>query len=170
MNRFIFVREKAIDFLNRICKAHSLNFNEVFSINDALIEEAVVDYFADLIRLKEFHNIEKAKPQKVAAYTSYWVFRRKPIQWISNPDDDLLLRFPNIKFINELFAYTLLINLVFDEKSRFADSNPRYKVFRDLLMYNFMYRQLNSQILELVIVALSTDPNLAFLTETEHSE
>ena len=35
-------------------------------------------------------------------------------------------------------------------------------------MYNFQYRQLNSQILELVVVALSTDPNKEFLSEKDH--
>ncbi|TGL25076.1 hypothetical protein EHQ47_03840 [Leptospira bourretii] len=168
LNRFVFIRDRAIDFLNRICKDHEINFDDYFFVSDELIEEAVIDYFADLVRLKDFHDIEKAQPQKVAAYTSYWVFRRKPIQLKKPIEDDLLISFPNIKFLNESFAYTLLINLVFDERKRINDSNPRYGIFRDLIMYNFQYRQLNSQILELVIVALSTNPNKEFLSENDH--
>ncbi|XDD43143.1 hypothetical protein AB3N58_01915 [Leptospira sp. WS60.C2] len=168
INRFIFIRDRAIDFLNRICKDHNLTFDDYFFVSNELIEEAVIDYFADLVRLKDFHDIEKAQPQKVAAYTSYWVFRRKPIQLKKPIEDDLLMSFPNIKFLNESFAYTLLINLVFDERKRINDSNPRYGIFRNLIMYNFQYRQLNSQILELVIVALSTNPNKEFLSELNH--
>lgn len=168
LNRFVFIRDRAIDFLKRICKDHPITFDDFFFVSDELIEEAVIDYFADLIRLKDFHSIEKAQPQKVAAYTSYWVFRRKPIQLKKPIEDDLLIRFPNIKFLNETFAYTLLINLVFDERKRVNDSDSRYGTFRDLIMYNFQYRQLNSQILELVIVALSTNPNKEFLSESDH--
>jgi hypothetical protein len=165
LKRFVFVREKALDFLTRICLDHPITLEDYFFISDELIEEAIIDYFADLARLKDFHSIEKAQPQKVAAYTSYWIFRRKPIQTIRPIKDDLLISFPNIKFINEIFAYTLLINLVFDERRRLNEPNSRYGIFRDLILYNYIYRQLNSQILELVIVALSTDPNREFLTQ-----
>lgn len=103
----------------------------------------------------------------MAAYTAYWVFRRKPIQLKKLIEDGLLIRFPNIKFLNETFAYMLLINLVFNEKKRYNDSNPRYGTFRDLILYNFKYRHLNSQILELVLVALSADPNKEFLSKAE---
>ncbi|TGK82277.1 hypothetical protein EHQ24_13520 [Leptospira noumeaensis] len=148
-----------------ISKNFSLNQDEYFFVNDAVIEEAVIDYFADLHRLKEFHHIEKAQPQKVAAYTSYWIFRRKPIQIIKDLDDEILRKFPNIKFINEMFAYILLMNLVFDAKQPFVGRS--IDLFRRLMLYNFKYRQINSQILELVIISLNTDPGRELLAEIE---
>ncbi|TGK85823.1 hypothetical protein EHQ23_14480 [Leptospira bourretii] len=56
LNRFVFIRDRAIDFLNRICKDHEINFDDYFFVSDELIEEAVIDYFADLVRLKDFHG------------------------------------------------------------------------------------------------------------------
>ncbi|WP_411823895.1 hypothetical protein [Leptospira sp. 'Mane'] len=164
-NRFIFLREKAIEFLRAICHNHNLEFKEYFSVNDSLLEEAVIDYFADLFRLKEFHQIEKAQPQKVAAYTSYWCFRRKPIQILKDIDDEVLDRFPDIKYVNEFFAYSLLMSMVFDSKNPIAGRSMT--LFRNLMIYNYKYRQLNSQILELVIIALNTDSNRELLTEIE---
>ncbi|TGM55392.1 hypothetical protein EHQ91_10705 [Leptospira biflexa] len=163
--RFVFIRDKAYEFLRGVCRTFALDLYEFFSVNDSLIEEAVLDYFADLQRLKEFHNIEKAQPQKVAAYTSYWIFRRKPIQIIKDIDDDVLQKFTNIKFINEMFAYSLLQSLVFDAKQPIVGRN--LDMFRRLMMYNFQYRQINAQILELVIIALNTDPGRELLAEIE---
>lgn len=62
LNRFVFIRDRAIDFLKRISKDHNITFDDYFFVSDELIEEAVIDYFADLVRLKDFHNIEKAQP------------------------------------------------------------------------------------------------------------
>jgi hypothetical protein len=163
--RFVFIREKALEFLRGTCHNFSLTLNDFFFVNDALIEEAVIDYFADLHRLKEFHNIEKAQPQKVAAYTAYWIYRRKPIQVIKNLDDQILYKFPNIKFINEMFAYVLLMNLVFDARQPFVGRNV--DLFRRHILYNFKYRQINSQILEMLIISLNTDPGRELLTEIE---
>lgn len=167
LKRFVFLKEKVSEYLTQVSKIQSIDKEEHFFVNDSLIEEAVIDYFADLHRLKQFHQIEKAQPQKVAAYTAYWIFRRKPIQLIKNPSDEILLSFPNIKYINEVFAYTLLMSLVFDNSKPIAGDFDKFNLFQELLIYNFSYRILNSQILELVILALNADPNRVLLKEIE---
>lgn len=63
LNRFIFIRDRAFDFLSRICRDHNIAFEDYFFVSDELIEEAVIDYFADLARLKDFHKLEKAQPR-----------------------------------------------------------------------------------------------------------
>lgn len=163
------IRVRDIHYFKHIKLSLSSNSERALSLNPILklrwIGAEIETIFADLQRLKEFHNIEKAQPQKVAAYTSYWIFRRKPIQIIKDIDDEVLQRFTNIKFINEMFAYSLLQSLVFDAKQPIVGRN--LDMFRRLMMYNFQYRQINAQILELVIIDLNTDPGRELLAEIE---
>lgn len=71
--------------------------NEYAKINSRRLGYAVCDYFADMIRMKEFHGIDHANLNKVYAYSSYWFLRRQPIQLVSNVEKDTDL------YINELF-------------------------------------------------------------------
>lgn len=52
---------------------------EYVLVNKKLIDEIVLDYFADIKRLKDFHGINKADLSKIAAYTTYWVLKRRPL-------------------------------------------------------------------------------------------
>ncbi len=49
-------------------------------ICEEILHQVVMDYFADVYRLKEFHKIENTNMAKILAYEAYWILRRKPIQ------------------------------------------------------------------------------------------
>lgn len=42
--------------------------------------DAIMDYFTDVYRLKEFHKIKNINMIKIVAYEVYWILKRKPIQ------------------------------------------------------------------------------------------
>jgi hypothetical protein len=118
-------------------------------INGKLLKRTVVDYFIDIVRIKEFHNINNINNEKIYAYTAYWLLRKKPLQVIKT--------FNGCEYINELFITLFLIssscitrNIDNDKKNR----NPALEDFQSLLFYNLKYRPVSQQSLELMIGAL----------------
>jgi hypothetical protein len=156
--RFVLIFSAAEAFLDR----HALSdqrLKEYFFISELAITEAVLDYFSDIMRLKLFHQIDKVEPEKVAAYTAYWVWRRKPLQLIGQPGDDILKKFPFVRHFNESFAVALMISMVFNTaKIIHHDGWSRYNRFSYLLNYFFSYRAVNPQAFELILYALAVRP------------
>ena len=116
--------------------------------NGRMLRQSVIDYFVDIVRIKAFHKIEKINSEKIYAYTAYWLFRRKPLQVLKN--------FEGCEYINELLITAMLLSEIAAEKGitkAMMNENPAYKQFKDLLLYNFKYRPLSQQSLELMIDA-----------------
>jgi hypothetical protein len=118
-------------------------------INGKLLKRMVIDYFIDIVRIKEFHNINNINNEKIYAYTAYWLLRKKPLQAIK--------AFNGCEYINELFITLFLVssscitrNIDNDKKNR----NPALEDFQSLLFYNLKYRPVTQQSLELMIGAL----------------
>ena len=59
-------------------------YQEYVLISTDVLNQAVVDYFADILRLKQFHGIERINFLKIHAYSAYWILRRKPLQIIKD--------------------------------------------------------------------------------------
>jgi hypothetical protein len=113
-----------------------------------LLKKAVIDYFIDTVRIKEFHNIPKTRTEKIYGYTAYWLLKRKPIQ-VTN-------EFTGSFFINESFVSAYLINGMFAEKNLTCGecvNKVALDEFVVLLVYNLKYRQVSQQSLELMIKA-----------------
>lgn len=103
---------------------------------------AVCDYFSDIIRTKEFHDISHANLSKIYAYGSYWFLRERPLQLISPIKDDLL-------FINEVY---IVLNLFGKISKRYPlQADDEMVNFALLLLYNFKYRTYTAQTLELAL-------------------
>lgn len=68
-------------------------------IADSVLNQAVIDYFADIDRLKNFHKIDKINYTKIHAYTAYWLLRRKPLQIVEDDDENMELPFVNENFV-----------------------------------------------------------------------
>ena len=120
-------------------------------INEELLMRAVLDYFTDIARLKQFHNIENTNEQKTYAYGTYWMLKRSPIQ-IKSPVDDTYV------YINEKAAVAMIFPKMLIELGVdiIDDRNRTIKLlheFLDLLYYNFKYRQFNPHSLELMMEA-----------------
>ena len=155
--RFAFLADKANAWIQHIvqnCGAPE----ETFRVSHSIVEEVVLDYFADIARLKDFHSIEKTHPQKVAAYTAYWTFRRKPIQIVKDIQDRELRNLENIKYLNESFAASLLLTMAYDTRRRRGDIDyDRYITFVENLNYFLTYRAVNPQVLELILITLDAN-------------
>jgi len=115
-------------------------------INGRALKEAIIDYFVDTVRIKEFHSIKNTNKEKIYSYTAYWLLKRKPIQIVNY--------FKGSEFVNEYFVSTYLISAICatkhinnSEKKR----NPTFRKFQELLYYNIRYRLVTQQSLELMI-------------------
>lgn len=120
-----------------------------------LLFETVLNYFADIHRVKEFHELERANMVKIAAYTSYWIIKIKPIQ-VVNFAPEYKERFLRI---NEYFAISLAISFLFETREmRFntAEVLENWNKFRDSITYAFHYRHLDAKAIELALQALLT--------------
>ena len=121
-----------------------------------LLFEVVLNYYADINRIKEFHEIEKVNNEKIAASTAFWLLRIKPIQVVQcNPDER-----ERYLSINEYFAAITLIAFLFDHNIQIffpAELLKKWNKFYEHLIYTFHYRLLDARLLGLVVVSLLTD-------------
>ena len=119
----------------------AMEFIEIAGFSD-------VDYFMDVMRLKEFHSIERIRTEKLFAYTISWIVKRKPIQFREYSDQERDI------FVNERFAAYLLINecLMCGSKHFVKEAYAEKLVeYTEMLLYYFKYRQCDPKTLELLI-------------------
>ena len=120
-------------------------------INEELLMRAVLDYFTDIARLKQFHRIDNTNEQKTYAYGIYWLLKRSPIQIVAPIDEAYI-------YINEKAAVAILFPKILKECGvDIIDDSERIRKllheYLDLLYYNFKYRQFSQHSLELMIEA-----------------
>lgn len=123
-------------------------YGEHVACNERIMLNVLLDYFADIFRLKDFHGIENTRTEKVFAYTAAWIVKRKPLQFIHETDEEKDI------FVNERFAVFLLLNecLLCGEKKYVSEENKnKLDEYIDLLLYYLKYRECNPQVLELMI-------------------
>lgn len=154
--------------IEKICNRYQFWYNQMMCfIKNAGLEGkvridrrklgyAVLSYYADIYRLKDFHDIEKTNLPKVYGYEVYWMLRMAPLQLMDVVEDTLL-------WINEKFVVTVLVsrllNCIGMKDCNFKDY-PSMKEFADLLCYDFKYRTYNSQSLELAIKGFLVGANV----------
>jgi len=148
--RFIFLKEKALRFI----EVH--NVKDYCRVSDSHLEEIIIDYFADVKRVKDFHNIKKIDYFKVAAYTTHWIAKRKPIQLVKDVDDKIFKEKPFIRNINAWYGYCILMSMAFKTERNALDSKELkyFDIFSDIMNYFLTYRVVTPQALELAIVGL----------------
>ncbi len=116
-------------------------------INEIILGYALVDYFEDIRRLKNFHGMQHINSIKLVSYTSYWLLRRKPIQ-ITQNDKDLL-------YINERFILAYIIDFL--ESSSHGKilerENDGLGSFVEQLFYYLKYRMTNAQSFEMFFMS-----------------
>jgi hypothetical protein len=144
--------------MNEFIDLHKLS--SVARVNKSLLANVVLDYFHDIKRLKGFHNIDLANSQKVVAYTSFWLLRRKPIQ-IDNPKTENELTVQEIEkltALNERFVLQYIFNYLSIRERKghiFLRSNDSIglKNFSAMMLYFLNYRFRDAQSLEMVITS-----------------
>ena len=116
--------------------------------NERILFSLILDYYADLLRLKDFHGIEWIRTEKSFAYLIAWIVRRKPLQFVHYTENEKDI------YVNERFATFLMLNecLLCGEK-RFVgrENQSRLDEYINLLFYYFKYRECNPQVIELAI-------------------
>ena len=137
------------EYLDAFIKRHKYEGKVV--IAESVLNQAVVDYFADVHRLKNFHHIEAINYLKIHAYTAYWILRRKPLQIVVDDPEDIERAFVNEKFV----ASYLLQYLRGDNTSVIILESERLPYFEFVknLEYYLRYRTVTPQMLETMLEA-----------------
>lgn len=139
--------------LNELCDSaetfiSAAGYGEHVECNRRIMLNVLLDYYADIFRLKDFHLIEKVRTEKIFAYTVAWIVKRKPLQFVHFTVEEKDI------FVNERFAAYLMINecLLCGQK-KFVSGEGREKLhdYIELLFYYFKYRECNPQVIELAI-------------------
>lgn len=125
-----------------------LDILDKVEINTDLLGQAVLNYFEDVERLKEFEGIVRTNEDKIYGYETFWLLRDKPIQLIeSNTPYEYL-------YINEkVFTWILISKMLRDAGVDIDSKNPRLMPFLKLLYYSFKFRNFTQQSLEVMITA-----------------
>lgn len=154
---FIFLVDRATYYIKFFELNYSVDASH-FKISETYIKEVIIDYFADIKRLKPFHNIKEIHPIKRAAYLGYWLTRRKPIQMVKDFTQEELVGKDRLTCVNEGFAVSIIMAVLFVDSSSVPSTHSDNLIkFYHHLHYHLKYRVINPQILELAIVGFYTN-------------
>lgn len=135
------------EYLESFIKRHGYTNNVI--IAESILHQVVVDYFADIYRLKEFHKIEHINFLKIRAYTAYWLLRRKPLQIVKDNDEDI-----DLAFINEKFVTSYLLQFLYgnhEDVIILQNDRQDFIEFVKNLEYFLRYRTVTAQMLETML-------------------
>ncbi|MDP2301559.1 MAG: hypothetical protein Q8N03_03920 [Ignavibacteria bacterium] len=154
---FIFIVDRARFYIKFFESNYNVDASH-FQISETYIKEVIIDYFADIKRLKPFHNIKEIHPIKRAAYLGYWLTRRKPIQLVKDFTQEELEGKDRLTSINEGFTVLIIMAVLFVESNSVPETHSvNVQKFYHHLHYHLKYRVINPQILELAIVGFYTN-------------
>jgi len=146
-DRIINMYIQILKMLHEFVKKYKLGNSLVVVSGNNLIR-AVVDFFTDVVRIKELHSIKKINKEKIISYTAYWLLKRKPLQAVKD--------FDGCEFINELFVCSFITSIISRERkidNNMKNKNPSFGNFHNMLFYNLKYRLVTQQSFELMIEA-----------------
>ena len=120
------VSQEMLDFLtfNKL--------NEIAYLHEMALTHAIMDYFSDIQRLKDYHHIEHVNEIKIKAYETFWLLKRKPLQLKGQVEDDKFL------YVNEKFLLTRLTSFMLGDdinKPIVGENSTMFKNFLDTLNY-----------------------------------
>lgn len=124
----------------------ALGILDQVSVDTDLLGQAIVDYFEDVDRLKKYEDIDRVNVDKIYAYETFWLLKRKPIQII-----DSNIGVQHLHINEKVFAFIMIAKMLKEMQKEFDDTNPRMLSLIDLIYYNFKYRLYTQKTLELMI-------------------
>lgn len=122
-------------------------------VHEDILHQAVMDYFADVYRLKEFHKIEHINITKIVSYEVYWLLRRKPIQMKATSVDSKGV------FANEGFLTTFIAHECLVPEETAPMNKEKEEFFLKYLQhvnYHLKYRSVDKQNLEIMLYSFET--------------
>lgn len=151
-SRFLELQRQIDEFLAAAGYITAIEEDGCAECNDRILYHVLLDYYSDIHRLKEFHQIKHTKTDKNIAYLSYWILKRKPIQVTNSIAEDKDI-FINERFVCYIIVYECLQLRPEAPVSRKLDEQQtkRYEKYIDLLLYFLKYRECTAQMLELLI-------------------
>jgi len=149
-----FTEKKIVDRYHRLLvSAHEfikgMGYNDNVVCNESMLMYAVLGYFSDIMRLKNFHEIERANDIKIFAYETSWLLKRRPLQIINSNDI-------KYSFCNEQFAFSQITQWLKDgdgDNGKKALAHDDLDYFSNMLFYHLKYRNNDPQTLELMLVS-----------------
>lgn len=138
------ISQEMLDFL-------AINeLEEIAYIHDMALTHAVMDYFSDIQRLKDYQKIEHVNEIKIKAYETFWLLKRKPLQLVGQIDNDKYL------YVNEKFLLTRLTSFMLGDNINMpiiGEKSIAFRNFLDTLYYYLKFRRCDAQSLELMLLA-----------------
>lgn len=124
-----------------------LDASDKVCVNEMVLGCALIDYYADILRMKTFHDMPHSNSVKIVSYLSYWLLRRRPIQ-INVPDNELI-------YINERFVLAYILDyLELKENGKILErDNKGLNSFCEELFYYLKYRDVSPKSIELMLMA-----------------
>lgn len=126
------------------------NLEEIAYVHEMALTHAVMDYFSDIQRLKDYQQIEHVNEIKIKAYETFWLLKRKPIQLKGQIQDDKFL------YVNEKFLLTRLTSFMLDDEINrpiVGEKSIAFKNFLNTLYYYLKFRRCDAQSIELMLLA-----------------
>lgn len=126
------------------------DLQEYVVVNEMALMHALMDYFSDIWRLKDYQQIERANETKIKAYETQWLLRRKPLQIVKEMEDDTMF------FVNEKFLLARLMQFLLADKMDKVLKEGYHKSFEhfmETLLYYLKFRRCDAQALELMLLA-----------------
>lgn len=138
----------------------SENIKDKVKINSFMLAHAIMDYFTDISRLKDFHKIDYTNSYKTIAYEICWLLRRKPLQVMVDEEEALV--YINEKFILSYTISFLSQNGLYDSLDSLKKKS--FNGFIESFYYHLKYRNCSAQALELALLSfeagIALNPNL----------
>jgi len=128
------------------------NLSDVATVDKFLFATAILDYFNDIKRLKDFHKIKNINSIKIIAYTAYWLLRRKPIQICNREQSDN----KELITLNEKFVLKYIFDYLSErerESHILLRNNKGLKSFSNMMLYFLIYRVHDAHSIEMIIMA-----------------
>jgi hypothetical protein len=126
-----------------------MGYNGHVVCNETMLMFAVLGYYSDIMRLKDFHRIDRTNDSKVFAFETSWLLKRRPLQ-VKDSNDQ------KYAFCNEKFALSQIMLWLKEGENKNDAGVLAYKdlkFFSDTLFYHLKYRNYDPQTLELMLVS-----------------
>jgi hypothetical protein len=124
-----------------------MEYKDSVLINETLLMYSLLDYFADISRVKSFHQIKHINEIKIIAYETYWLLKRKPLQIKDSHKE--------YAFVNEQFALAHIVSFLAEDRDSGVElmGSNDLDFFVNTLFYFLKYRLYDAQTIELFLLS-----------------